>query len=130
MWLLEMSLALEDTGSRVQWRLQCLQHSLKMVQEKEGEGRGEEREEQREEERKRKREEGKRSEFVYGVREGKGRRRQGEEKGAHTNVPRSYKTDESIVYDSIYMKHPKLANLQKQEADGWFPRVWVRGDQG
>lgn len=69
----------------------------------------------------RKREE--KGEFTYGVGEEEG-------EGAHTNVPKSYKTDESVFYDSIYMKHPKLANLEKQKADGWFPGVRVTGYQG
>lgn len=60
--------------------------------------------------------------------------RRGEEKGkegggAHTNVPNSYKTDKSVFYDPTYTKHPKLANLEKQKADGWFPGMRVTGDQ-
>lgn len=49
--------------------------------------------------------------------------------GAHTNVPNSYKTEKSVFYDSTYTKHPKLANLEKQKADGWFPGMRVTGDQ-
>ena len=31
-----------------------------------------------------------------------------------------------ILYDSIYMKYPDQANVQKQKVDSWFP--WnIRG---
>lgn len=50
--------------------------------------------------------------------------------GAHINVPKSYKTDKSVFYDSTYTKHPKRPITGSRETESCWVVSWDEGDGG